>query len=77
MTMTTTMTMIDINKRYTTRDGFDVRIIATDAKGRFPIVGLVDMENAEYAHHWTAEGKADPRPFVHSCYDLVEKGGQL
>jgi hypothetical protein len=50
--------MIEPGKSYTTRDGFPVRIIATDAKGRFPIVGLVDMVNAEYARHWTEEGKA-------------------
>ena len=65
--------MINCNKSYTTRDGFPVRIIATDAKGRFPIVGLVDMKNAEYARHWTAEGKADLRRNVATNYDLVEK----
>lgn len=65
--------MINCNKSYTTRDGFPVRIIATDAKGRFPIVGLVDMVNAEYARHWTAEGKADLRRNVTTNYDLVEK----
>lgn len=64
--------MINCNKSYTTRDGFPVRIIATDAKGRFPIVGLVDMVNAEYAHHWTEEGKADLRRNVKSNYDLIE-----
>jgi len=66
--------MINCNKNYTTRDGFAVRIVATDAKGRFPIVGLVDMKNAEYARHWTAEGKADLRRNVTTNYDLVEKG---
>jgi hypothetical protein len=65
--------MIDPGKNYTTRDGFAVRIVATDAKGRFPIVGLVDMVNAEYARHWTAEGKADLRRNVTTNYDLVEK----
>ena len=64
--------MINCNKNYTTRDGFPVRIIATDAKGRFPIVGLVDMVNAEYARHWTEEGKADLRRNVKSNYDLIE-----
>jgi hypothetical protein len=64
--------MINCNKSYTTRDGFPVRIIATDAKGRFPIVGLVDMVNAEYARHWTEEGRADLRRNVKSNYDLIE-----
>jgi hypothetical protein len=65
--------MIDPDKQYTTRDGFDVRIIATDAKGTYPIVGLVDVGNAEYAHHWTEDGKADFRRHVRSNYDLIEK----
>lgn len=68
--------MIDVNKKYQTRDGFDVRILATDAKGTYPIVGLVDMDNAEYARHWTNEGKADFRGYVKTNYDLVEKGAE-
>lgn len=64
--------MIDQNKQYTTRDGFPVRIVATDAKGRYPVVGLVDMDNAEYSRQWTREGKADIRPNVSTNYDLVE-----
>ena len=67
--------MIDKNKNYVTRDGFDVRIIATDAKGRYPIVGLVDMDNAEYPRQWTEDGKADYRSYVNTNYDLVEKEG--
>ena len=66
--------MINVNKSYMTRDGFPVRIIATDAKGRFPIVGLVDMENAEYPRQWTHEGKADIRDYVKTNYDLIETG---
>ena len=68
--------MIDSNKQYTTRDGFPVRIVATDAKGRYPIVGLVDMDNAEYSRQWTADGKADIRSNVTTNYDLIEKGGE-
>lgn len=68
--------MIDLNKQYQTRDGFDVRIIATDAKGRYPIVGLVDMDNTEYARKWTEDGKADFRSYVKTNYDLVEKGAE-
>lgn len=64
--------MIDPSKQYTTRDGMAVRILATDAKGRHPIVGLVDVENAEYPRQWTEDGKADYRSFVTTNYDLVE-----
>lgn len=63
--------MIDVNKNYTTRDGFPVRLIATDAKGRYPVVGLVDMDNAEYVRQWTSEGKADYRENVKTNYDLI------
>ena len=62
-----------------TRDGFNVRIVSWNAKGRFPIVGLVDMVNAEYARQWTENGSADLRPNIKSNYDLVieeEGGGQ-
>lgn len=68
--------MIDTTKNYTTRDGFGVRIIATDAKGCYPIVGLVDVGNAEYSRQWTEDGKADYRHYVKSNYDLIEKGGE-
>jgi hypothetical protein len=65
--------MIDISKTYTTRDGFAVRILATDAKGSYPVVGLVDLGDAEYCRQWTEEGKADYRRGVTSNYDLIEK----
>lgn len=66
--------MIDCKKNYVTRDGFPVRILATDAKGVFPVVGLVDLGESEYTRQWTAGGKVDPRGFVKTNYDLVEKG---
>lgn len=68
--------MIDCKKNYITRDGFPVRIIATDAKGLFPIVGLVDLGDNEYPRQWSTEGKTDLRRNVKTNYDLVEKGGQ-
>ena len=68
---------IEINKQYKTRDGMAVRILATDAKGRFPIVGLVDVGNAEYARHWKADGRADLRPNVTTNYDLMDEEGDM
>lgn len=64
--------MVDINKKYQTRDGMSVRLLTMDAKGTYPVVGLVDVGNAEYARHWTEEGKADFRGYVKTNYDLVE-----
>ena len=66
--------MISMNKTYQTRDGMPVRILTLDAKGTYPVVGLVDVGNSEYAHHWTPEGKADFRSYVKTNYDLVEVG---
>lgn len=65
--------MISINGRYQTRDGFPVRILATDAKGTYPIVGMVDLGDVEYSRQWTSDGKADYRKNVTTNYDLVER----
>lgn len=64
--------MIDPSKRYQTRDGFPVRILATDIKGRYPIAGVVQLGDDEYCRQWTVDGKADYRSFVTTNYDLVE-----
>lgn len=60
------------SKKLTTRDGFPVRIITTDAKGQYPVVGLVDLGDTEYSRQWTAEGKSDFRSYVRTNYDLIE-----
>lgn len=46
--------MIDINKKYQTRDGFPVRIVATDIKGRYPILGVIDLGEEEFAVKYTS-----------------------
>jgi hypothetical protein len=50
--------MIDPTKRYQTRDGRPVRILATDRKHpSFPIVALVTEDNdQEYIYQYTASG---------------------
>jgi hypothetical protein len=63
---------IDKNKKYMTRDGFPVRLLATDIKGRYPIAGVVMLGDDEYVKQWTREGKEDRRPNVRTPYDLVE-----
>ena len=70
---------IDKNKHYKTRDGFPVRILATDVKGAYPVAGLVTLGDEEYVRRWTAEGKNDARYNVRTNYDLVEveEGEQL
>ena len=66
------MTTIDKNKQYMTRDGFPVRILATDVKGAYPIAGLVDLGDEEYVRKWTSEGRNDARYNVRTSFDLVE-----
>lgn len=65
--------MINMSVDYQTRDGFPVRLLATDAKGTYPIVGLVDLGDVEYSRQWTVDGKADYRKNVSTPYDLVER----
>lgn len=64
--------MIEMDKKYRTRDGFPVRILATDVKGAYPIAGLVDLGDEEYVRKWTAEGRNDARYNVRTSFDLVE-----
>ena len=42
-----------------TRDGRNVRILCTDAKGNCPVVVLVDYEDYEVAFNVTKNGKLD------------------
>ena len=58
-----------------TRDGFPVRLLAFNIKGRYPIAGVVDLGDEEYPRVWTTEGKADLRPNVKTLYDLVIDNG--
>ena len=54
-----------------TRDGFPVRILSYDVKGRYPVAGVVMLGEDEYVRQWTIEGKGDYRPNVRTNYDLV------
>lgn len=61
------MKRIQYNKRYRpyiqsgeykveTMDGYPVRLLDFDAKGSFPIVGVVDMDGEELPYSWDADG---------------------
>lgn len=57
-----------------------VRLLVFNAKGNFPIVGLVEIDNQEIAMQWTSEGKHDVRDNVTTGNDLLllvpdEEGG--
>lgn len=68
-----------INKSSTgivTRDGRSARIICRDAKGKRPIVALLDNGSEERVARFTVNGRHDERDNVTSSMDLVlEKGG--
>ena len=46
-------------RKVVTRDGRNVRIICTDAKGTHPVIVLVDYENSEVAFNATKDGGID------------------
>lgn len=46
------------SKKVVTRDGRAVKIICTDAKGNFPVIGLIaDDASSESPHSFTKNGK--------------------
>lgn len=47
----------DTTKPVQTRDGRKARIICTDAKGKYPLVALVDTEENEMALNYLQNGK--------------------
>lgn len=63
--------MIDINKKYRTRDGREVRIYATDGKYPFVVQGAVKTEHGEWEQvSWTDGGNF---MLVNGCHnDLFE-----
>ena len=55
-----------------TRDVHPVRIICWDAKGEFPIIGLIGYDGIiERPMRYTREGKCDARPNVTTNNDLL------
>lgn len=65
---------IDFNKPVRTRHGHHVRILCTDAGGRYPVIGLRTNPNdsrGELLEQWTEDGSYvhdDDKPH---CLDLV------
>ena len=62
--------MIDINKKYTTRDGREVRIYATDGAGSWPVHGAVLFESGWCDASWSKTGSATQCQF--DDFDLIE-----
>lgn len=65
--------MIDINKRYRTRDGREVRIYAVDGGGGMPVHGAVLARSGEWlTERWSAGGEWSPQDCAATPYDLIE-----
>lgn len=63
--------MIDKEKKYTTRDGLEVRIYCTDGGGDYPVHGAMKLKNGTwYACQWRPHGRYHPD--TESPLDLVE-----
>ena len=58
----------DPNRKVITRDGHSVRIICTDAKYSYPIVGLVSQNDYEVTYNFRKDGFATS--YGDSDYDL-------
>jgi hypothetical protein len=68
--------MIDINKKYRTRDGREVRIYATDGGSYMPIMGATLYTSKEgktwwESARWKEDGSYDPYG-RETKFDLVE-----
>jgi hypothetical protein len=64
--------MININKKYTTRNGNPVKIFMTDAGGKYPVIGAIldPYDNHWEATTWTEDGIFNPE-HSSNCRDLV------
>jgi len=64
--------MIDINKKYRTRDGREVRIYAVDGGGKQPIHGSVKDEDGSWNPISWCSGGTQWGERIKNDYDLIE-----
>ena len=64
--------MININKKYRTRDGQEVRIYATDGGGPYMVHGAIRLPNFWSPTNWDENGLYKAGGFVLHDYDLIE-----
>ena len=58
----------DPSRKVVTRDGKNVRIKCTDAKGERPVIGLIDCEDTEVPMSFTEKGRLG----VNICDSLID-----
>jgi hypothetical protein len=66
--------MIDINKRYGTRSGRQVRIYSVEAGGCAPVHGAVHDGKSWWPFCWDGGGKMIASADGPDPYDLIEEG---
>jgi hypothetical protein len=81
--------MIELGKKYMTSDGRPVRLLATNLKGPYPVVGAItEKDGTEYPQAWTGSGEwhgvgsdrdclvpvPEPTPVVHQMWAVMEDG---
>jgi hypothetical protein len=64
--------MIDINKKYRTRDGREVRIYAMDGYVPYSVHGAVLTEEGWFPRCWTEQGELSHARLAHSAHDIIE-----
>lgn len=62
--------MIDINKKYRTRDGRPVELLTTNARGAWPVIGYI--EGDEQLRRWSLGGYPKRPHATHIALDIVE-----
>jgi hypothetical protein len=64
--------MIDINKKYRTRDGREVRIYAMDGRAMYPIHGAILQEHGWQQSCWAVDGLHSISSSGNHSGDLIE-----
>ena len=65
---------IDKSKQYTTRDGREVRIYATDGGGHYPVHGAFKASDGGWIKEdWTSCGEVNKDSTARAYLDLIEK----
>lgn len=67
--------LVDINKKYKTRDGHGVKILRTDAPGDCPVEGIMFLDHYEAHVHWQSDGTYGPMPESHEDREIMEEFG--
>lgn len=67
--------MIEMGKKYLTKEGLKVRILATDVKGPYPVVGIItEKDGTEFSMAWlNASACLVPVPTLHHGYIIISK----